>query len=491
MRQTQKRTQVEASESQKSVESVREAAEPLHEFGEEIAQPVPDIVPMSHQFVSDGVVESQSTSSDLQSDEVTFFVTAPTSESKSKFVPAPETMPENLPELPQMDSTEAVSDSSSLAFPDSFDAHLSSVEELQAAGVAFSQERLKRIEAYRSLRHLPPEDLFPEAPVNVAQAEQTPYFEIPDTDRDVPQLPVIVVTQSVESENSTGLFSSAAPSSDVPAIPGEFADQHPDLDVSLLSPSDTGIASGAPLDLDNTPADLAPLPPEARFEVASKSPERGPRTEVANGHNDQFSMNSQLYLQSDAMLPNLPRDAVATNDNPQMSHRGTPRTGNYQQSVPRPQNQSKSTATHRPAITQKKPGAGNSFMSTTFRRMKKHVTRVTGPVDLPDFRLPQVDRPDFEWADFHAPDIDMPSFRLPKVPTSQLAKAPTARPQSEESQTPAPRMYVPQLFTTEAHSPDCLCELEVDDEPITFGDSTTVHRVMSTFRFAGKGKALK
>ena len=470
------------------------------------------VMPMLYQSVSTVVeISEMSLDDDQEIDE-------------QESTPFMEIVTEAPQPLPVLESTEK---SDSLVFEPLNEIEPSTLpaiefrEALEAAELApepmpFLDRRAKLPKAFEVVRGLPPESLFDEVTPEPTELEYA-FLPIPTTDEsdnsdaadaaadttfhDV-SMPTTEKVAVSEFETVVQTATSSKPLTSVPPIPMIAISQDEAAEDDESGSHEFQIPNS--LDLDNAvaasddfhgPTDIFQLPDESEF---ATDPARDRALKIAQSPASEEHFDTRS---SDQLVPR---------PTPQLPIPEMVQTPSYQSM---PEFMPPASMPAHPAYRTMDPNA--TTMSLAVRRFKKRMAQVTGSVGS---SMPEIDRPDFELGDLplaggfqsqgakkqrspqHHPSP--PSFAkgyqpqpagpsAPRSKQSWFAMPQLSKPQFSMPQFEMPELAMPGFMTAQDDCQHCNGGTAAPGPMQVVTESPTIHRAMSTMRFAGRTKTVE
>jgi len=473
------------------------------------------VMPMSYQSVSTVIeISEMSLDDDQQSAE-------------QEFTPFMEIVTEAPLPLPVPESTE---ESDSLVFEPFNEIEpptLPAIEfrealepgELAPEPMRFLDRRAKLPKAFEVVRGLPPESLFDEVASEPTELEFA-FLPIPTTDEsdnsdaadaadaaadtifhDV-SMPTTEKVAVSEFETVVQTATSSKPLTAVPPIPVIALSQDEAAEDDESGSHEFQIPNS--LDVDNAvaasddfhgPTDIFQLPDESEF-ATDPARDRALKIAQSPASEEHFDTRSS--------------DQLVQRPTPQLTIPEMVQTPSYQSM---PEFMPPASMPARPAYRTMDPNA--TTMSLAVRRFKKRMAQVTGSVGSP---MPEIDRPDFELGDLplaggfqsqggkkqrapqHHPSPRsfakgyQPQPAGPSAPRSEqswFAMPQLSKPQFSMPQFTMPELAMPGFMTAQDDCQHCNGGTAGPGPMQMMTESPTIHRAMSTMRFAGRTKTVE
>ena len=463
------------------------------------------VMPMSYQSVSTVVELSEiSLDGEHESDE----------EQSTPFMEFVTEAPQPLPVL------ESTDESDSLAFEPLNEIEPPALPAIEypkalepAEPMPILDRRAKLSKAFEVVRGLPPESLFDEVTPEPTELEVA-FLPIPTTDEsdaadtaadatfhDV-SMPTTAKEAVSEFETVVQTATSSKPLTSVPPIPNLAFSEVEAVEASDSDSNTFEIPNS--LDVDNAvassddfhgPTDIFRLPDESEF-AADPTRDRALKIAQSPASEEHFDTRS-----SDLLVPS---------PTPQLTIPEMVQTPSYQSM---PEFMPPASMPARPAYRTRDANA--TTMSLAVRRFKKRMAQVTGSVGS---SMPEIDRPDFELGDLpfaagfqsqgeqtqRAPH-HQPSPRTfakgynpqpaapsePRSTQSWFAMPQLSRPHFSMPQLTMPEMAIPGFMTAQDDCQHCNGGTADPGPMQMMTESPTIHRAMSTLRFAGRTKTVE
>ena len=388
-------------------------------------------------------------------------------------------------------------------------------EALEAAELApepmpFLDRRAKLPKAFEVVRGLPPETLFDEVTPEPTELEFA-FLPIPTTDaadtaadttfHDV-SMPTTAKAAVSEFETVVQTATSSKPLTSVPPIPMIAISQDEAAEDDESGSHEFQIPNS--LDLDNAvaasddfhgPTDIFQLPDESEF-ATDPARDRALKIAQSPASEEHFDTRSS--------------DQLVQRPTPQLTIPEMVQTPSYQSM---PEFMPPASMPARPAYRTMDPNA--TTMSLAVRRFKKRMAQVTGSVGS---SMPEIDRPDFEPGDLplavgfqsqggkkqrapqHHPSPRsfakgyQPQPAGPSAPHSKqswFAMPQLSKPQFSMPQFEMPELAMPGFMTAQDDCQHCNGGTAAPGPMQVVTESPTIHRAMSTMRFAGRTKTVE
>ena len=373
----------------------------------------------------------------------------------------------------------------------------------------FLDRRAKLPKAFEVVRGLPPESLFDEVAPEPTELEFA-FLPIPTTDEsdaadttfhDV-SMPTTEKVAVSEFETVVQTATSSKPLTSVPPIPMITLSQDEAAEDAESGSHEFQIPSS--LDVDNAvtasddfhgPTDIFQLPDESEF-VTDPARDRALKIAQSPASEEHFDTRSS--------------DQLVQRPTPQLTIPEMVQTPSYQSM---PEFMPPASMPARPAYRTMDPNA--TTMSLAVRRFKKRMAQVTGSVGSP---MPEIDRPDFELGDLplaggfqsqggkkqrapqHHPSPRsfakgyQPQPAGPSAPHSKqswFAMPQLSKPQFSMPQFTMPELAMPGFMTAQDDCQHCNGGTAGPGPMQMMTESPTIHRAMSTMRFAGRTKTVE